>query len=356
VRIGIIGIADPATPRTTMARHVADLRFADPAPIVAARAAALRERGAEFVLLVGHIGGFCQRDNPDDCRGEIFEIARALPAGAVDAIVSGHTHSEVRTIVNGIPISQARVSGRAIGIIDLPIGARGAPSRPEVRAVVSDSVVPDPAVAAIVADAWNRVAGRISAPVTTTDLEWPRDGQALREQYPLGNLIADAQRAATNADLAVMNNGGIRVAIRAGAVTWGDLYEVQPFANRLFVLTARGDALRRYLEGLVRSDNPRWHISGATIRFDTAAAEGSRLREVRFADGRLLDDRRTYRIVLTDFLAAGGDGSARIDGATTEDLNTLDLDALIAHIRAMPGGRLVQTDALRAPRIRPAVR
>lgn len=358
VKIGVIGIADPATPRTTMARHVADLRFAAPAPIVAARAAALRARGAAFVLLVGHIGGFCQRDDPDDCRGEIFEIARALPTGAVDAIVSGHTHSEVRTIVNGIPISQARVSGRAIGIIDLPLdGARrGTPRRPEVRAVVSDSLVPDEAVAAIVANAWNRVAGRINAEVTTSDSEWPREGASIREQYALGNLIADAQRAAANADLAVMNNGGIRVAIRPGPVKWGDLYEVQPFANRLFVLTARGDALRRYLEGLVRSDSPRWHVSGATITFDTSAAEGRRLREVRFSDGRRLDDRRTYRIVLTDFLSAGGDGSPRIEGATTEDLNTLDLDALIAHIRAMPGGRLVQTDALKAPRIRPAAR
>jgi 2',3'-cyclic-nucleotide 2'-phosphodiesterase/3'-nucleotidase/5'-nucleotidase len=357
-KIGIIGIADPATPRTTMARYVADLRFAEPAPIVAARAASLRARGAAFVLLVGHIGGFCQRDNPDDCRGEIFEIARELPRGAIDAIVSGHTHSEIRTVVNGMPISQARVSGRAIGIIDIPLsgGSHATSRRPEVRAVVSDSLVPDPAVAAIVAEAWNRVEGRINAAVTTTDVEWAREGEVLREQYPLGNLIADAQRAAGRADIAVMNNGGIRVAIRPGAVSWGDLYEVQPFANRLFVLTARGDAIRRYLEQRVSSNNPRWHLSGVTVLFDTLAAAGNRIREVRMADGRLMQGNRTYRIVMTDFLSNGGDGSSRIDGATTEDLSILDLDALIAHIRAMPGGVLVQTDALKTPRIRPVAR
>jgi 5'-nucleotidase len=153
-----------------------------------------------------------------------------------------------------------------------------------------------------------------------------------------------------------MNNGGIRVAIRPGEVRWGDLYEVQPFANRLFVLTARGDAIRRYLELRVSNNNPRWHLSGVTVLIDTLAAAGSRIREVRMSDGRLLQGNRTYRIVMTDFLSNGGDGSSRIDGATTEDLNTLDLDALIAYIRAMPNGRLVQTDALKAPRIRPVAR
>ena len=348
VRVGIVGIADPATPRTTMPKHVWDLRFAPPAPVVTARARALRARGAQWVVLVAHLGGFCDRNDPDKCEGEIFELARATGPRVLDAIVSGHTHSQVAAVVNGVPVVQARVSGRAVGVIDLPLdGARGAPARPGVRAVVSDSVTPDPEIARIVQRAWDAVAPRVSAPVVEAAERLPRDG----DQYALGNLIADAQRVGGRGDVAVMNNGGIRTEIRAGPVRWGDLHEVQPFDNRLVVMTVRGDALRRYLEGLVDGASVRYHVSGVRIEYDPTDAPGARLRRITMADGSRLDDRRRYRVVMTDFLAAGGDGVSLATDATREELNIVDLDVLVDYLRAQPGGRLLVTDALKAPRI-----
>lgn len=349
VRVGVVGIADPATPRTTMPRHVADLRFAPPAPIIRARAAALRARGAELVVLVAHLGGFCNIDAPDDCRGEIFDLARELGPGILDAIVSGHTHSAVNTVVAGTPIVQSRSSGRAIGVVDIPFGPRGATARrPEVRHVTSDSITPDPDIARLVAAARERVADRVQAVVVTTADRWPRSG----EQYALGNLIADAQRAAGEGDVGVMNNGGIRTELRAGEIVWGALHEVQPFENRLVAVTVRGDALRRYLEGLVGGTALRHHVSGVTVEFDPAAPRGQRIRRAVLSDGRVLNDRRTYRVIMTDFLATGGDGVSLSADATVEDLGIVDLDVFVNYLRAMPGGQLQLTEALRAPRLR----
>lgn len=347
--VGIVGIADPATPRTTMPRHVADLRFADPVPVITARAAALRRRGARWVIVVAHLGGFCSIDAPDDCRGEIFEVARRLPPRGVDAIVSGHTHSEVRTVVNGIPIVQARSSTRALGIIDLGAAPGAQPRRPEVRPVISDSLAPDPAIEPLVARAVAAVAPRVREVIVTSESRFPRSGS----QYALGNLIADAQRAAGGADVGVMNNGGIRAEIREGVVTYGDLHEVAPFGNRLVRFEVRGDELRRYFERLVGGRGVNVHISGATIEYDPEAAPGARLRRVTMADGRPLADRRRYRVVMSDFMASGGDGAAITGGEAPEELGVLDLDALIAHLRRAPEGRLVATPALAAPRIRP---
>lgn len=348
LRLGVIGIADPATPQTTMPRHVADLRFADPVPVITARAAALRARGASAVVVVAHIGGFCDLNDPDRCRGEIIEIARRLAPGAVDAIVSGHTHSAVSTVVNGIPIVQARSSGRALGIIDLPAGG-GGPARPQVWSVTSDSITPDPAVAALVRAAEAAVAPLVGQAVVTVAERLPREGG----QYALGNLIADAQRLAGRGDVAVMNNGGIRAELRAGTATWGDVFEIAPFGNRLVAVSIRGDALRAYLEALVAGNGVRYHVSGLRIEFDPAAPAGARLRRVTMGDGSRLDDRRRYRVIMSDFMAAGGDGARLAQGATVEDLNTVDLDALLAYLRGQPGGRLVPTPALTAVRILP---
>ena len=358
VKVGIVGIADPATPRTTMPSNVADLRFAPVAPVVRGRAAALRARGAERVILVAHLGGFCDREDPDKCDGAIFDVARATGPGVLDAIVSGHTHSQVNAVVNGVPIVQARVSGRAIGIIDIPLGPAAsapgapasavAPARPEIRAVVSDSVTPDPEVARIVADATTAVGDRISALITESAERLPREG----DQYALGNLIADAQRTAGKGDVAVMNNGGIRTELRAGRVEWWHLFEVQPFENRLVRIPMRGAVLRRYLEGLVGGNGIRYHLSGVRVEFDPSAPAGSRLRRVTMSDGRALDDRRTYRVVMTNFLAESGDGVTIPAGTTVEELGIVDVDALVAYLRARPEGRLLLSDIEREPRIR----
>ncbi|MDH5235018.1 MAG: 5'-nucleotidase C-terminal domain-containing protein [Gemmatimonadota bacterium] len=348
VRVGVVGIADPATPHTTMPKNVWDLRFAPPVPVVTARARALRARGAQVVVLVAHLGGFCDRSDPDQCEGAIFDLANATGPGVLDAIVSGHTHSEIRTVANGIPIVQARASGRAIGVIDLPFdGPRLPAARPEVRPVVSDSVTPEAAIAAVVRRATDAVAPLVSAVVVQLGAPLPRDG----DQYALGNLIADAHRVAGKGDVAVTNNGGIRTGLRAGPVTWGDLYEVQPFANRLVVMTVRGDALRTYFEGLVGGSGVRYHVSGVRLEFDAAGARGARLRRVTMADGSRLDDRRRYRVVMSDFLAAGGDGVSLAEDATREELNLVDLDALVDYLRASARGRLEVTAALKAPRL-----
>lgn len=107
-----------------------------------------------------------------------------------------------------------------------------------------------------------------------------------------------------------MNNGGIRAELRAGPVTYGDLHEIAPFANRLVAITVRGAALRRYFESLVGGARINVHLSGVTLEYDPQRPSGSRLVRVTMADGRALNDSRSYRIVMSDFIAAGGDGVA----------------------------------------------
>ena len=133
--------------------------------------------------------------------------------------------------------------------------------------------------------------------------------------------------------------------------SWGDLYEIQPFSNRLVAVTIRGDALRRYFEALLKGDAIRYHVSGVRLEFDPTAPVGSRLRRVTMGDGARLYDRRRYRVIMTDFIASGGDGAALASGATVEEINRVDLDALIDYLRALPGARLVPAAALKAPRI-----
>jgi 5'-nucleotidase len=330
-RVGIVGVATVETPNTTKAANVRGLRFDAPAPIVDSIARSLRARGADAVVVVAHAGAFCGRDAAAACGGEIVDFANALTE-RVDAIVSGHTHSAVDAVVRGTPVVQARSSGRAIAVVDLVPGEPGSGSA-VLRDVLTDSIAADARVARIVSRATAGVAARVTRPVGTVAAPLRREGS----QYALGNLIADAQRAAGSADLAVMNNGGIRADLPAGPATYGTLFEVQPFGNVLYRVTVRGSDLRAYLERLVDGDGPpRAHVSGVQVGYDSTAPRGARLRSARLTSGREIADSATYRVVLSDFLLTGGDGLGLGKAALkTEPLNVVDLDALIAYIRGL---------------------
>jgi 5'-nucleotidase len=370
LRVGVVGLATRETPSTTRAANVRGLTFGPLAPAFDARARALRARGAHVVLAVAHSGAFCDRaparpaavggsrgdsaaaggaaaaaapEAPGGCRGEIVDFANAVTE-RVDAVVSGHTHSLVDTRVRGAPVVQARSSGRALGVVDLVLDpATGAPlpdsTRSEVREVEGAGDDAPAPVQALVRQAVAAVADRVARPVAEVADAMPRERD---EQYALGNLLADAQRWAGRADFAVINNGGIRADLRAGTATYGTLFEVQPFANVLSRVTARGRDLRAYFEQLVARERPRAHLSGAVVEYDPARPAGARITAVRLAGAGArpagaLEDDRLYTLVLNDFLVTGGDGLGLAGrAASVTPLNVVDLDALVGYLRQLP--------------------
>ncbi len=327
LKIGVIGVATVVTPTTTRASNVSGLRFLEPAPIVDSLARRLRARGADYVIVIGHVGAFCDRDGATACNGEVVDLAKALRE-PVDAIVSGHTHSLVDVTVHGIPIVQARSSGTAYATIDL--GPQGATHH--VNDVLPDSLSADQAIARIVSAAVAKVATFVERPVATIASDFTRAGN----QYALGNLIADAMRIVGKGDVGIMNNGGIRADLRAGQATYGTLFEIQPFGNILYRTTVSGRSLRGYLAALV-ARTPNVHVSGVTIRYDSTKTGASRFLTAQLMGGQDIRDEAQYTLILNDFLATGGDGLALTTGAVrTEILTITDLDALVTYLHALP--------------------
>jgi 2',3'-cyclic-nucleotide 2'-phosphodiesterase (5'-nucleotidase family) len=345
-KIGIIGVSTVNTPTTTRAANVVGLRFDDPAPIVDSIGRSLRRRGANFIIVIAHAGATCGADAEGACKGEIIDLARKLKT-KVDAIVSGHTHTLVNTEINGIPIVQARSSGRALDILDLPMGPDvGRAVRHEVRELAVDTIRPFPPVASIVRRAVARVAPLVKRRIANIPATLARQGP----QYPLGNLIADAQRWAGKGDVAIMNNGGIRTELRAGQATYGSLFEIQPFGNTLYSLTMTGAQLRGLLEEMLSKSAINDHVSGITIRYDPSRPPGSRIVSATMSDGALLSDTRDYNVILNDFLATGGEGyNAGARASASRPLNIVDLDALIEYLRTLPAPIRAPTEIRIAP-------
>jgi 2',3'-cyclic-nucleotide 2'-phosphodiesterase (5'-nucleotidase family) len=329
--IGIIGVITRSTETAAKASNIVGLRFDDPAPIVDSLTADVRKRGANTVIVVAHAGGFCDASGSGACNGEIFDMVRSLKQ-PVDAVIAGHSHSLINTVINGVPIVQAYSHGSAIDVVDIPLDRKSEPTRHEVRSVYPDSIQADPAVAADVSAAVAAVASRAGERVATIAEDLPGT-----DESPLGDLIADAMRAAGHADFGAMNHGGVRAALHKGLVTYSDVFEVQPFGNVLYKLTARGADMRRYFEKMVGGRRPNAWLGGVHLTFDSTRPAGSRITSVTLADGRAFDDAATYTIVINDFMLTGG-SALGFPGQplSSQSVDTTDLDALIAYLKAAP--------------------
>ena len=172
-----------------------------------------------------------------------------------------------------------------------------------------------------VAPLVNEVVGDAPAPITRTE-------NAAGEST-LGNLIADAQRAAMGTQLAFMNPGGIRADLDAGPITWGELFthpalRQQPGEHE----PDRRAGHSRARAAVAGQPFPRiMKISGFDYTWNPAAPVGGRIVEVRVG-GAPIDPAATYSITCNNFMATGGDNFTTFIAGTNQVGGPIDLDAL----------------------------
>jgi 5'-nucleotidase len=214
---------------------------------------------------------------------------------------------------------------------------------PEVQALVDRYV-------AAARPAAERVVGRLSRPA----LRNADDGDSAA-----GELIADAQLAATRAperggaQIAFINSGGVRTDLKPGpdgAITYGQIFAMQPFGNGLVVKTLTGAQLKAVLEQGFREQNGKVELRAVLIpsegfryRYDLSRPAEQRIVSMTL-HGRPIDPAARYRVTVNNFLASGGDGYSRLAEGTNAIDGGLDLDALEAWLRtdpAVPDGRRI---------------
>jgi 2',3'-cyclic-nucleotide 2'-phosphodiesterase (5'-nucleotidase family) len=349
VRVAVIGAVLPQTPRIVMADRVRGLRFTDPAPAIDAAVRDARRAGADFVVVTMHIGALCldaavePRALSRDCSGEALQLAEAVTE-RVDLYVGGHTHRRVITRAAGVPLVEAASYSQAYSVSDLERGADGVRVLDQrVEWVTASGVTASPAVAQLVAR-WNATVQPLTDAVVSVLAE-PYARAAIDSK--LGNFVADAILEASAAEVAIVNNGSLRRTLPEGPVTYGMLYELQPFQNALVTITVPGAVLRAALEFAVSSGGNRSsiHVAGLRVTVDPNAARGSRVLRLQRMDGRTIADTDSVRVGLTDFVASGGDYFSMFTPFERTPVGVVDVDALVSYLRARPSPVRAPDDA-----------
>jgi 2',3'-cyclic-nucleotide 2'-phosphodiesterase (5'-nucleotidase family) len=357
VRIGLIGVTTPDTRALTIGANVVGLTFAPLVPVITREAMSLRARGATVVIVLAHEGGRCTKlDNPEDSSScdqmsEIVQAARQLPAGLVDVIAAGHTHQAMAHDIAGIAVVEAYSGGRSFSRVDLTVnratgmltgthifpphdlcaredpathgcgpGVHGAalvPARYENQPVRIDAT----ASAAIAIAVRKAVAVKNEPIGVFVETPFVRGDQ--EDEKAIADLVADGTLAATpGADVAIGNGGSLRGDLPAGPLTYGTVYELYPFDNRIVTLMLTGDQLTRVIAyNLQRREPPSELLPIAGFRVD-AKCDGNMLRvALTRASGAAIRPDESLSVATSDFVAGGGDGIMAPAGSIGEVRN-----------------------------------
>jgi 5'-nucleotidase/UDP-sugar diphosphatase len=308
LKVGFFGLITPEA--RLYIRGGAPVTFAPFLPPARDAVDQLRQRGAQVIVALTHMN-----------LGEDRELVREVKG--VNLVLGGHEHIPITVYEGGVLILKAGSDAEFLGVVDLDVTVDRDSMRavPTWRLVANYRVVADPQIQGMVREYEQRLDRELGQPIGKSDTELDSRAETVRfREAALGNLVADAIRAATNADVAMINGGGLRgnkVYPAGSNITARDVFTELPFGNIVLVLDAKGSDIKAMLEhgvsraGLEFGGLP--HISGMKVVFDAAKPAGQRVESVLIGEWAL-DPNRTYRLAVNDFLAGGGDGYAMLTG------------------------------------------
>jgi 5'-nucleotidase len=238
----------------------------------------------------------------------------------IDVILGGHEHEALDSTVSGRHIVKADANAETAQFVTL-WGGKGSWRQAVGLVPIDDAVPPDTAVGRVVAE-WNdslerhlgrqRTVGRTTIPID------PVTALSRRRASVLGNLVSDAIRAGTGADVALLNSGTLRLedVIPPGPITNHDLEAMFPFADQTRIVTfpLTGAGLRRLLEHSVSAGvlgtGGFLQVSGVSFTFDPARPSRSRVvGDVRRDSGRAIAPGDSIQVAFGIYTACrGGDG------------------------------------------------
>jgi 5'-nucleotidase len=378
-KIAFVGMTLQGTPAVTTTGAVKGLGFANEAATINALVPGLLAQGVSAIVLLVHQGGFQDilgtYDSCSGLNGPLLPLLKGdTTAGTpaldprIEVVVSAHTHEAYDCTIDGRLVTSAASLGRVITKIDLTIDtvAKKVVSKKARNVAVTRDIAPDVDVAGIVAryealaaPVGNRVIGYVTA-----DLSSATAAGVTSCETPLGDVIADAQLAATSdaatggAVVAFMNGGGIRADLLAkapgkvdGAISYAEAFAVQPFANGLVTMTLTGAQLLRVLDAQFGPSLEVLATSSSltyTYSYDAVAHKATIDPTGVMIGGVALDVAKSYRVTANVFLAEGGGGFAAFAEGTSRLNGVVDLEALVAYFgKTSPASPLAPPAATR---------
>ena len=300
---------------------------------------AARAEGADYVVALAHLG-ISAESSPWMSTDVITNTT------GIDVVLDGHSHSVIPSELvknkdgKDVLLSSTGTKFANVGVLRITKDGKMDTSlltwNTEIEKTIKD-------IQAQYAEQLNVVVAKSDVELTINEPGSDPPVRIIRmAETNLGDLCADAYRSVAEADVALVNGGGIRVTIPAGDITFGNILSVHPYGNYLCKVEATGqeiwDALEMGARVVPGESGGFLQVSGLTYEIHTyiessviTSDEGMfqsidgeyRVKNVKIG-GEDLDPAKTYTVASHDYLLKNGG-----DGYTMFQDNTILLDSIM---------------------------
>jgi 5'-nucleotidase/UDP-sugar diphosphatase len=324
LKIGVMGVSCDGMEDVVMPSRLGGFTMTGQAELARQLAADIDHK-TDLIVLITHNGVDGDK-----------ELARQLEGSGIDIIVGGHSHTRLKQpeLEGGILIVQAGSKMTNLGRLDLKVeDDRVVQYNGRLVDLWSDGTYANPELTKLVQGYEHKVMDEFGQQIGTA----PHDLKKGRGESNLGNWLADAMRTSAGADVAFVNSGGIRKAIKAGPVTALDIHEMLPFANALVTveLTDRqlATVIQANADGAVGGKHGILQVSGISYTFRKApGGETAEVEEI-LVGGAPLKAGGVYTVAMPDFVAMMAHVYLNIEIPATEDVGITMAAAAVQAVR-----------------------
>ncbi len=340
--------------------------------------------GADHVVVLAHLG--------TDASSSPFTSPELIAnTRGIDAVLDGHSHSVIPCDIvknaDGENVLLSSTGTKLCNIGRLTITAGGNIQ----TGLIGTYPETDSEMAGCIESMEERFEAELTKTVAVSEVALTTSSDSgmrliRNRETNLGDLCADAYRAVSGADIALVNGGGIRADISAGEVTYGDILSVHPYGNTLCVVKATGQEILDALEMASRSCLPDaddgenalgenggfLQVSGLKYTVDTSVDSTVETDEQgnflscgdsrRVKDVMILGEDGSYTALVPDeiytvashnyLIKEGGDGlNMFMDNELTVDEGMIDYEILMTYLMDGLNGTVGEEYALPQGRI-----
>lgn len=333
VKIAVLGLTTQFIPHWEHPDHIKNLKFKSAVETAKNWVPILKEQAD--LIVVSYHGGFesdLETGKPtEDLTGENEGFQLLTEIEGIDALITGHQHREIATIVDGVPVIQPGYRGTKLGKIELSLeknddGIQIIDKRSELlsahRVKPSKSLVDKyGSLEQEVQDWLDEVIGLAKVDMRITD---PNKARSVK--HPYVQFINKVQMHYTNADISCTALFSNRVRGFGKTITNREVLLNYPYPNTLAVIQISGEELKEALEqvaGYFSLNNqneiivnpkyvtpkPQYYnydmYEGIDYTLDISKPVGERITQLEF-NGKTVSPSDDFKLVTNQYRAVGG--------------------------------------------------